>query len=70
VLAHDHEIFRDGLKLMLAKFNNIKLEGDATNGRELIKLVDEIKPDIVITDIKIPLMDGIEATKYITHLAS
>jgi two-component system response regulator NreC len=67
VLADDHEIFRDGLKLMLAKFNNIKLEGDATNGRELIKLVDEIKPDIVITDIKMPLMDGVEATKYITQ---
>jgi two-component system response regulator NreC len=67
VLADDHEIFRDGLKLMLSKFNNIKLEGDASNGRELIKLVDEIKPNIVITDIKMPLMDGVEATKYITH---
>lgn len=67
VLADDHEIFRDGLKLMLSKFDNIKLEGDASNGRELIKLVDEIKPDIVITDIKMPLMDGVEATKHITH---
>ena len=65
VLADDHEIFRDGLKLMLSKFNNIKLEGDASNGRELIKLVDAAKPDIVITDIKMPLMDGVEATKYI-----
>lgn len=67
VLADDHEIFRDGLKLMLSKFNTIKLIGDASNGRELVKLVDEVKPDVVITDIKMPLMDGVEATKYITH---
>jgi DNA-binding NarL/FixJ family response regulator len=67
VLADDHEIFRDGLKLMLSKFNNIKLEGDASNGRELVQLVDKTKPHIVITDIKMPLMDGVEATKYITQ---
>lgn len=65
VLADDHEIFRDGLKLMLSKFPSIQLTGDASNGRELIQLVDAVKPDIVITDIKMPLMDGVEATKYI-----
>lgn len=65
VLADDHEIFRDGLKLMLSKFPNIQLAGDASNGRELLQLVDAIKPDVVITDIKMPLMDGVEATKYI-----
>ncbi|QEC65999.1 response regulator transcription factor [Panacibacter ginsenosidivorans] len=65
VLADDHEIFRDGMKLMLSKFPEISLAGDASNGRELIKLVDAIQPDIVITDIKMPLMDGVEATKYI-----
>ena len=66
VLADDHEIFRDGMKLMLSKFPAITLAGDASNGRELIQLVDAVKPDIVITDIKMPLMDGVEATKYIT----
>ena len=67
VLADDHEIFRDGMKLMLAKSANINIAGDASNGRELIKLVDELKPDIVITDIKMPIMDGVEATKYIVQ---
>ncbi|CAN5581532.1 response regulator transcription factor [soil metagenome] len=65
VLADDHEIFRDGLKLMLSKFSSIQLAGDASNGRELVQLVDAVKPDVVITDIKMPLMDGVEATKYI-----
>ena len=65
ILADDHEIFRDGMKLMLSKFKDVEMKADASNGRELIKLVDEIKPDIVITDIKMPLMDGVEATKYI-----
>ncbi|MBG9377539.1 response regulator transcription factor [Panacibacter sp. DH6] len=66
VLADDHEIFRDGMKLMLSKLPGISILADASNGRELIKLVDELKPDIVVTDIKMPLMDGVEATKYIT----
>lgn len=67
VLADDHEIFRDGLKLMLSKFSTVAIAGDASNGRELVQLVDAEKPDIVITDIKMPLMDGVEATKYITQ---
>jgi DNA-binding NarL/FixJ family response regulator len=67
VLADDHEIFRDGLKLMLSKFSTVTIAGDASNGRELVQLVDAVKPDIVMTDIKMPLMDGVEATKYITQ---
>lgn len=66
VLADDHEIFRDGMKLMLSKLPEFEIKGDASDGRELIKLVDALKPDIVVTDIKMPLMDGVEATKYIT----
>ena len=66
VIADDHEIFRDGLVLMLSRQPSIKLKGQAEDGKELIALVSEHKPDIVITDIKMPRMDGIEATKYIT----
>jgi DNA-binding NarL/FixJ family response regulator len=64
-IADDHEIFRDGLALMLSKQKDIILEGEAQNGLELIKLVEEKQPDVILTDIKMPRMDGIEATKLL-----
>jgi len=63
VIADDHEIFRDGLALMINKQEHLSLVGQAGNGRELIQLVNEKKPDIVITDIKMPFLDGIAATR-------
>lgn len=65
VIADDHEIFRDGLALMLSKQQNISLVGQAENGKELIELVKESRPDIVITDIKMPHLDGIKATRLL-----
>ena len=66
VIADDHEIFRDGLALMLSKQKNLTLQGQAEDGRELIELVKNNHPDIVLADIKMPRMDGIEATKLLT----
>lgn len=63
VIADDHEIFRDGLALMLSKQENIKLLGQAGDGRDLLELVETLRPDIVITDIKMPRMDGLQATR-------
>ena len=63
IIADDHEIFRDGLALMLSKQEGISLIGEAENGRELVEMVGKLKPDIVITDIKMPLVDGIQATR-------
>lgn len=65
VIADDHEIFRDGLKLMLKKADSIDLIGEAADGKELIKLIEATRPDVVITDIKMPVMDGVDATKHI-----
>src|SRR6185436_8369224 len=65
VLADDHEIFRDGFKAMLKKQTDIKLIGEAADGKELIEIVERLKPDIVITDIKMPKLDGIQATRII-----
>jgi len=64
-IADDHEIFRDGLALMLSKQQDVSLVGQAGNGRELLDLVAAEQPDIVMTDIKMPVMDGIEATKLL-----
>lgn len=63
VIADDHEIFRDGLALMLSKQQNIELIGQAENGKQLLSLVRELQPDVVMTDVKMPVMDGIEATR-------
>jgi len=67
VIADDHEIFRDGLVLMLSRQPSVTVMGQAGDGKELIELVKVHKPDIIITDIKMPYMDGVEATTYLTH---
>src|ERR1700730_16249951 len=65
VIADDHEIFRDGLALMLSKQENLSLVGQAGDGKELIAIVEEMHPDLVITDIKMPHLDGIETTRLL-----
>jgi DNA-binding NarL/FixJ family response regulator len=65
LIADDHEIFRDGFKLMLSKFTDIQLVGEAADGKELVELTKKLKPNVIITDIKMPVMDGVEATKII-----
>ncbi len=65
LIADDHEIFRDGLALMLSRYEDINLVGQAENGKELLSLAGETHPDVVMTDIKMPGMDGIEATRQL-----
>ena len=65
ILADDHEIFRDGFRIMLNKIPEINLAAEASNGRELLELARTIKPDVIVTDIKMPYMNGIEATKQL-----
>lgn len=66
ILADDHEIFRDGFVQMIRKSHEIRLVGEAANGHELLELAHSRKPDVIITDIQMPLMDGIEATHRLT----
>ncbi len=62
-LADDHEIFLDGLNMMLEKIPEFTIIGQAKNGEELIELVENNHPDVILTDIQMPKMDGIEATR-------
>lgn len=64
-IADDHEIFREGFKLLLRDQTEVQLVGEAENGRELLQLVESAKPDVVIVDIKMPVMDGVDACKAI-----
>ena len=64
-IADDHKIFRKGVILSLKPYNNIQFIQEAENGEELIKLVEKEKPDIVLMDLKMPVKDGIETTKYL-----
>jgi len=65
IIADDHRIFREGLCKILSVQKDLKVKGCAENGLELIDLVKKRPPHLVLTDIKMPLMDGIEATRWI-----
>jgi len=64
-IADDHQSLLDGIKLHLGEDDSIYLIGTATNGQELIDLVKTKRPHVVITDIRMPIVDGISATKTI-----
>ena len=66
-MADDHEIFRDGFQLIISRAPNIDLLAQGANGKQLVDLVEMHRPNVVVTDIKMPLMDGIEATRTITR---
>jgi len=65
LLADDHTIVRDGLRALLEANPEIKVVGDAANGMQVVSLAKEIQPDIVIMDISMPELNGIEATRQI-----
>ncbi len=64
-LADDHKIIREGLRAMLEKKTDMRIVGEAGDGRTTVQMVQEMKPDIVLMDISMPEMNGIEATRRI-----
>jgi len=69
VLADDHTIVRDGLRALLEANAEIQVVGDADNGRQVISLVKELQPDVVIMDISMPELNGIDATRQIQEFS-
>ena len=65
LLADDHKITRHGLKSLLDQQKNMTVVGEAENGRQAVRLAIEHKPDIIVMDISMPELNGIEATRQI-----
>jgi two-component system response regulator NreC len=65
LLADDHMIVRDGLRSLLDRDGELEVIGEAPNGQRAVELSHELTPDVIVMDIGMPGMDGIEATKKI-----
>ncbi len=65
LIADDHEVVRKGLWASLQIFNGIELVGQAANGEEAVRLCQQTNPDVVLMDLVMPIMDGVEATREI-----
>lgn len=65
VLADDHRIFLDGISVLLRDVEGIELAATAGNGREALRLIETLKPDVAILDINMPELDGIEVAKVV-----
>ncbi len=69
LLVDDHEIIRKGLKSILEARKDWEIVGEATTGREAVKKVEELKPDVVVLDISMPELNGLEAVRQIVRIA-
>jgi DNA-binding NarL/FixJ family response regulator len=69
LLADDHALVRHGFRMILAAQPDMEIAGEAGNGREAVELAQKLKPDVVVMDVAMPELNGIEATRRIIELA-
>jgi len=67
VLADDHAILREGIRALLEDQSDMTVVGEAADGRKAIELARDLSPDIIVMDIGMPLLNGLEATRQIKH---
>lgn len=67
VLCDDHALFRAGMRLILRSQPDVELAGEAADGKEAVELVERLRPDVVLMDIRMPGLDGIAATERIVE---
>jgi len=68
VLADDHMVVRSGIKNLLENEGEVEVVGEASNGEEALEQVQKLQPDLLIIDIRMPVMNGLDATKKLTSL--
>ena len=65
LIVDDQSLIREGLSMMLSLYDTVTVVGEAKNGREAIELLENVDIDLILMDIRMPIMDGVEATKII-----
>jgi two-component system, NarL family, response regulator LiaR len=65
MLVDDHSVVRSGLNAMLSAEDSLELAGEASDGAEAVRLVERVKPDVILMDLLMPVMDGVAATRAI-----
>lgn len=68
VIADDHEQIRAVLRLLLSHFNEVQVVGEAVNGWEAVECVKRLRPDVVLMDVSMPVMDGLAAARQIAEM--
>jgi DNA-binding NarL/FixJ family response regulator len=67
LLAEDHEVVRQGLKMLLEAEPDIRVIGQAENGRQAVEMAQQLNPSVIVMDVSMPLLNGLEATRQILH---
>jgi DNA-binding NarL/FixJ family response regulator len=67
VLVDDQELMRAGFRMVLGAQDGMEIVGEAGNGQEAVELAETLRPDVILMDVRMPVLDGVEATKLITE---